>query len=79
MGKFITRAFLKQNSLSLSLSVRERERYVKLYFSEQISEPVFTLEREQVKADSIPFPLPWDVPLSAYGADDDPWVHEYLV
>lgn len=44
-----------------------------------INEPVFTLEGERMQGDkNIPFPLPWDVPLSAYGADDEPWVQEYL-
>jgi hypothetical protein len=45
----------------------------------QINKPVFTLEGEELQKDkNIPFPLPWDVPLSAYGADDEPWVQEYL-
>ncbi|XP_033609930.1 probable tyrosyl-DNA phosphodiesterase isoform X2 [Cryptotermes secundus] len=44
-----------------------------------VNEPVFTLEGETVEGDlSCPFPLPWDLPLSAYGADDMPWVNEYL-
>jgi len=37
------------------------------------------LEGERMLKDTtIPFPLPWDVPLSAYGAGDEPWVQEYM-
>lgn len=44
-----------------------------------LNEPVFALEKDAVQGDfSCPFPLPWDLPLSAYGADDVPWVNEYL-
>jgi hypothetical protein len=45
----------------------------------QVNEPVFAVEGEGVTAGyNPPFPLPWDLPLSAYGADDKPWVNEYL-
>lgn len=44
----------------------------------QVNEEVFALEGERVTANKPPFPLPWDLPLSAYDADDKPWVSEYL-
>jgi hypothetical protein len=45
----------------------------------QVNEPVFAVQGEGVATDhNPPFPLPWDLPLSAYGADDKPWVNEYL-
>jgi len=53
--------------------------YIKHHLLVQINEPVFTLNGERVLKDkNITFPLPWDVPLSAYGAVDEPWVHEYM-
>ncbi|XP_021919130.1 probable tyrosyl-DNA phosphodiesterase isoform X2 [Zootermopsis nevadensis] len=43
-----------------------------------VNEEVFALEGERVTANKPSFPLPWDLPLSAYDADDKPWVSEYL-
>ncbi|KAJ9581508.1 hypothetical protein L9F63_023312 [Diploptera punctata] len=44
-----------------------------------VNEPVFHLDGDGRVSDSNPpFPLPWDLPLSAYAADDLPWVNEYL-
>lgn len=53
--------------------------HMKVNMMVQVNEPVFALEGEGVTAGyNPPFPLPWDLPLSAYGADDKPWVNEYL-
>jgi len=65
--------------LYLFLNCRWCTLCIHIYLVVQVNEPVFTLEGEGVKADyNLPFPLPWDLPLSAYGADDKPWVSEYL-
>ena len=49
------------------------------YIVMQVNEPVFNLEGDgRTSEKNPPFPLPWDLPLSAYAADDLPWVNEYL-
>ncbi|PSN34604.1 putative tyrosyl-DNA phosphodiesterase [Blattella germanica] len=44
-----------------------------------VNEQVFRLDGDIKGPDhNPPFPLPWDLPLSAYAADDEPFVHEYM-
>ncbi|KAJ4441092.1 hypothetical protein ANN_10942 [Periplaneta americana] len=44
-----------------------------------VNESVFNLEGSATSEKNPPFPLPWDLPLSAYGANDKPWVNEYML